>query len=84
MTVLYHRLCRGGHMKWTGASICIIHLPGLAIMIGRVSWKQNDLAILMLIKFQKMSHPTGTRMQFFDFVMLAVTLLAYPVVIIYM
>ena len=31
-----------------------------------------------------MSHPADTRMQFFDLFMLAVTLLAYPVVIIYM
>ena len=49
MTLLYHGLCRGGHLKWTIASICIIHLPGLAIMIGRVSWQKNYLARLMLI-----------------------------------
>ena len=71
-------ISRTGHVKWAIAAAAIITLPGLAIMVGMVSFVQlKTRLITILFFFHKMFEDKGSRSRS-ELAWRVLTVLAYP------
>ena len=68
---------RTGHVKWAIAAAAIITLPGLAIMVGMVSFVQLKIRLITILSFLKMFEDKGTRSRS-ELAWRVLTVLAYP------
>ena len=76
--MLYNEfISRTGHVKWAIAAAAIITLPGLAIMVGMVSFVQLKTRLIPILSFLKMFEDKGSRSRS-ELAWRVLTVLAYP------